>query len=320
MYRGVDGLIREKDEKKLRKEVSPDLTPYEKYARYIYERIGAIVSIDVMKRDIVRKKLDKAGLTAITVEEYVTFYTFTAIICFVMGLIAGIILFFTNIIPGITVLPFELRVVLILPISSSFAALGLYLTKNYPDTLYKRNIEEIERELPDFLRALALEQCMHVKIEESLENIAEGDFGPISKIVGVVLRKTRAGGMTLAEALREVADNTGSDNLATAFKQLAIAVESGANIEAPLWNLSKNADSNLINKLRAYSGKLKGLVAFYITASTVFPAMLGALLVVSSATGMAPIPEFMFYILFGLLFPGINAAIIYYMIKSEPLI
>lgn len=340
---GVDALVHERDEQAMRARLTPTLSTYERYAKGANDRIGGTLgSVDPMRRDLIRKDLDKAGFTGISVDEYITFYNMAGIVSFLAGIVlVGIGVFLAipttdqmdlmreyglDIIPSLLGPSLEWAGVLItdmavaMPIAVFISIFTLQSVKGYPKSVQKQRVEETERELPDFLRALALEQCMRVKIEESLMNVAEGDYGPISKTVGIVVRQSRAGGMSLADALKNVGDQQDSQGMATALKQLAMAVESGANIESPLWNLSKNADDTLINKLREYSGKLKGLVAFYITTSTVFPAMLGALMVVAVSSGMADMPTFMFYIIFGGIFPLINAAIIWYMISSEPVI
>ena len=340
---GVDSLVHERDEQAMRTRLTPSLSTYERYAKGAKDRIGGTLgSVDPMRRDLLRKDLDKAGFTGISVEEYITFYNVAAIVAFLAGIVlVGIGVFLAipttdqmdimreyglDLIPTMLGPSLEWVGVLItdmavaMPIAVFISLFTLNSVKGYPKSVQKQRMEETERELPDFLRALALEQCMHVKIEESLMNVSQGDYGPISKTVGIVVRQSRAGGMSLADALKNVGDQQDSQGMGTAFKQLAIAVESGANIESPLWNLSKNADDTLINKLREYSGKLKGLVAFYITTSTVFPAMLGALMVVAVSSGMADMPTFMFYVIFGGIFPLINAAIIWYMISSEPVI
>ena len=85
---GVDALVHERDEQAMRARLTPALSTYERYAKSAKDRIGGnLGSADPMRRDLIRKDLDKAGFTGISVEEYITFYNVAGILGFLAGIV-----------------------------------------------------------------------------------------------------------------------------------------------------------------------------------------------------------------------------------------
>jgi len=185
----------------------------------------------------------------------------------------------------------------------------------YPALAKKRRAEEIERDLPLFLRNASVDLGLGMAFEKMLESSCEG-YGELSgemrKAVGEI-----NSGRPVQQSLLHFTSRVDSLSLKRSVMQLCFSYENGFDCEG----MCKLADE-LIQQQRIKSREFAAKQAFFgllfIAASTIVPALFSAYVMVGSAFLSLTFSATDIVVFFAFVFPLADVAILLYLSEAKP--
>jgi len=187
--------------------------------------------------------------------------------------------------------------------------------KRIPKVISKTRANFIEADLPIAIRAMAIQLNMKVPFDAALQNIADTNYRCSLELKRVMKEVT--GGASIPEALYNMSERVDSTIVRKIIVQLVRNYEEGTDGEA----LKKNADELIsIQKVRfrEFSAQLSFLGLFFIAFACIAPTLFLTYSLVASMFLNTNLSSNDIWIMFTLIFPLINAAIILYIKAKTP--
>ena len=200
----------------------------------------------------------------------------------------------------------------------SFFIFFYFLHIFYPKIIARKVADEINRNLIFAMRDTLIQVSSGVPLYTAMGNIAEGNYGPVSaefKKVGADMR----GGISMTEALENMALRTKSEFLKKASWQLITAVRAGTNIATALRSVIDSLLEYQMRLVKEYNADLNVIVLAYMLVSTVVPTIGITAMVIFSVFGIWAItPEFFLFIVSGSFI--VQIMIIGYVYSRRPMV
>ncbi len=206
---------------------------------------------------------------------------------FVMNLIA--FLFAVRLAPKMALL--VAPVVGVLAAALIFAQLAFY-----PKIQVKKKVRDIDSHLVFALRTILVEIKSGVSLFDSMNTIADGNYGEISKEFKKTIEKINTGGIE-----ENVLDDMASNNPSLFFRrtiwQLVNGLKSGADISAVITSLVDSLIKEQKNQVKLYGAALKLLSLVYMMLGVIVPALGLTLLIILSTFPQIKIAEIYFWVM-----------------------
>lgn len=175
--------------------------------------------------------------------------------------------------------------------SAIFFLVAIDLFMAYPYLIVMRKVDTIEEDLPNALRQMADTLKAGGTYEAALRQVATSEYGPLTKEIELVLRKTEEG-ESLEDALKDFAKNSYSRLVQRTVTVINDTLKAGAGLADVLDDIADDMrEMHRIEKERQAETLLQ--VLFMIAAGTfIAPAILGLVssiivLFISSASQLA---------------------------------
>lgn len=199
---------------------------------------------------------------------------------------------------------------------SAFAFTAVFFCSlHYPALAKKRRAEEIERDLPLFLRNASVDLGLGMAFEKMLESACDG-YGELSremrKAVGEI-----SSGRPVQQSLLGLASRVDGLSVKRSVMQLCFSYENGFDGEG----LRKLADEFIQQqriKSREFAAKQAFFGLLFIAASTIVPALFSAYVMVGSAFLSLTFSATDIVIFFAFVFPLADVAILLYLSEAKP--
>ncbi len=179
---------------------------------------------------------------------------------FGISLIIGLLCYNYNIHPVFALLLF--------PFITTFIFFYVML---YPHAKIIHRKWEIDREVIFASRHILISLRSGMPLYDALLGTAEG-YGEVSKEIEEIMRRTTAG-VPLNHAIRDVAEQTPSENLKRILLQISNALTSGGDVGNALEAITEQISSEQLTSLKAYGQKLNPFIMFYMMFAIIFPSI-----------------------------------------------
>lgn len=292
--------------------------PLVKFFGKIYTSLGTpIEKMEGLLEKSIGKRLEKrlnAARMDYSVEQYLALTIITMIIA-TAGTFGGLfLLFLMGIVP------------IILPIVGSLLALitVLGMALLIPRSKAKKIGNEVEKELPFALRHMSIEIRAGVGIYETMQSIANSNYGRLSKGFDWVLSNIEKG-VSTEDALEAWAERTDSDNVRRVVSHIVRALRTGGNLSDVMVEIAEDVSFQRRQKIADFSEKLNLVGLFLMMSAIVFPIMIAILTTIGSTPqiqrflGFFAIfsPQFLMLVFF-VIVPGLLFVFMYYIKASDP--
>lgn len=259
------------------------------------------------------KKLSAARMDY-SVEQYLALTVISMIIASVGTFGALLVLYFMDMIP------------IFIPIVGSVimlaAVLGLALV--IPRSKAKKIGNDVEKELPFALRHMSIQIRAGVGIYETMQSIANSDYGRLSDGFNWVLENIEKG-VSTEDALEAWAERTESENVRRVVSHIVRAIRTGGNLSDVMIEIAEDVSFQRRQKISDFSEKLNLLGLFLMMSAIVFPIMISILTTIGSTPqiqkylGFFAIfsPQFLILVFF-IIVPGLLLIFMYYIKASDP--
>ena len=186
---------------------------------------------------------------------------------------------------------------------------------NYPSTLVRKKVRNIEVNLLPALRAMTVQLTAGVTFYSALKNIARSNYGVISEEFQKAITAMESGTPAI-EALERVSRDNPSIFFRRAIWQIVTGMQVGADITNVLKEIVKSLIQEQVTEIQSYGGKLSPLSMFYMVIGIIFPALTVTFVLILS-TFVQALGNMYKYVLFGVLAMVILMQIIFLgLIKS----
>jgi len=162
--------------------------------------------------------------------------------------------------------------------------LFIYLYR--PRQLCKSRAYRIEQGLVFGLEAIRIEMFSGVSFTQSLQHLAEKDYGEFSRELRWVLKETTKHG--LKSALEMSAERNPSKIYRRSVWQIVNSLETGADINANLTFIVGDLKNQQETEAMRYGKSIERYMTFYIMGAIVFPALAIIVVQTLSSLGIAP--------------------------------
>lgn len=181
----------------------------------------------------------------------------------------------------------------------SFFIFFYFLHIFYPKIIAGKIAGEIDRDLIFAMRDILIQVSSGIPLYTAMENIAKGDYRYVSAEFKKVGGDMRAG-ISMTEALENMALRTKSEFLKKASWQLITAVRAGSNLTTALRSVIDLLLEHHIRVIRKYNADLNVIVLAYMLISTVLPTVGITAMVIFSVFGIWAItPDFFLFMVAG---------------------
>ncbi|MFB6191467.1 MAG: type II secretion system F family protein [Candidatus Nanohaloarchaea archaeon] len=206
-------------------------------------------------------------------------YTFGA---FFLGMFTGLVYTATNL--SSTSMAMAVRLVIGLPMALAVMVFGfMYI---YPSQKAKRRKNDIEDNLPfalNHLSAIATSGIPPSSMFQLLQGFEE--YGAISEEAGEISRRVNVFGEDLTTALREVADNSPSEDWSEVLYGMLSTVETGGNMEDYIKEKAEEALFDFKMEREKEIERLSTYASFYTAILIAAPVFLVVILSVMNLLG-----------------------------------
>ncbi|MBN2013539.1 MAG: type II secretion system F family protein [Candidatus Altiarchaeota archaeon] len=198
-------------------------------------------------------------------------------------------------------------------------ALFFFLFLIYPSILAGKKAEQIERDLIFALKDILLEINSGSTIYSALIEVANSEYGMVSKEIENVVRKVDTG-TPLEDALEKLALKTTSENFKNAIWQLVNTLRAGSDIEDALRELIRNMNIDHRAKIRNYAQELNVMVLIYLLFAVVIPTIaITMLIIIGPFISMSLGLDIIFYLILSVSFV-IQIMLIEFMKSRRPVV
>ncbi|HIH09089.1 MAG TPA: type II secretion system F family protein [Candidatus Diapherotrites archaeon] len=173
----------------------------------------------------------------------------------------------------------------------------------FPAILLKKKVREVERNLVFALRTILVEIKAGVTLFDSINIVAEGDNGQVSKELKKAVEKIETGAFQ-NEALDELAENNPSIHFRRAIWQLVNGLKAGSDVSIVMQALVEGLTREKENQVRKYGNSLKLLSLLYMMLGAIIPALGLTFLIILSTFPQIAVDETMFWGMLGFIVLG----------------
>lgn len=209
-----------------------------------------------------------------------------------------------------------LRVILLILLSLMTMVFFLFLHLFYPKMIAKSVAERIDRELIFAMRDLLIQLSSGVPLFNAIENVANSNYGYVSREFTIVSTHVK-GGASLLDEVEAMAVRTQSEYLKKTSWQMATAIRSGSNVTSTIKGVVKMLVDYQFTLTKSFNAELNFIVLIYLMVSSVLPTIGTTVLVIFSVFGMLGVTPEVFMTLVGMSFFG-QAAVIGYVKLKRP--
>lgn len=166
----------------------------------------------------------------------------------------------------------------------------------YPAIIVKKKIRNIERNLVFALRTMLIEVKSGVSLFDTMNVIAEGDYGLVSREIREAVEEIETG--TEEEtALQSIATRNPSLFFRKALWQLVNSMKAGADIAVAMQEIVNSMGKEQMIEINRYGGSLRLLSLVYMMIGVIMPAMGMTLLIILSSFPQMKIGNELFLVL-----------------------
>ncbi len=196
--------------------------------------------------------------------------------------------------------------------SALCSALALAFFASGPRRQLDLRARKIEMHLPFALMQLSAEQNIGIPFAQSLQRLAESDYGELSAGLGIHLSKARICGSSVPEALLLFAGSNRSRLLKRAMSQVVSAYEHGNKEGAgePMRGMALELLARQKSEAKEFSAKIGTFSVAFVVVSAVMPALFCAYLLVGSSFMEVPFDAASARLIIAALFPAIDIAML----------
>lgn len=230
--------------------------------------------------------LRNAQLT-ISAENYAVGAVFSAILWGILACIFLIVIVAIRAMSGPIVVLLPLGGLYLVTIG--FLVLHLY----YPRILSHSVATKIDRGLTFAARDMLIQISSGIPLFSVLANIGDGDYGQVSVEFRRVVNETRSG-VSLTEALENMAVRNQSKYLKKTAWQLITAMRAGANLTTALRGIIKLLVDYQMRLNKSYNAELNFIVLIYLLVAAVLPTVGTTVLVIFSVFGVLGVTPALF--------------------------
>ncbi|MBS3058519.1 MAG: type II secretion system F family protein [Candidatus Diapherotrites archaeon] len=188
----------------------------------------------------------------------------------------------------------KLALLMALTVGGVVGFLVLIQLGSFPAILVKRKVRDIERNLVFALRAMLIEIKSGVSLFDSLNMIAQGDYGAVSLEFKQAVEEIDTG-TSEEEALQKIATQNPSLFFRKAIWQLVSGMKAGADVSIVMQELVATIGKEQRIEINRYGGSLRLLSLIYMMMGVIMPAMGLTLLIVMSSFPQIKIVNEMFW-------------------------
>lgn len=255
-----------------------------------------------------------AGRMDYSVEQYLALTIAATVFLTLITFTAFFILNFL----GFISLMISTLIVLTLPL------LTLAVAMLIPQSRANRVGKEVEKQLPFALRHMSIQVRAGVGIYDTMESIANSDYGRLSEGFRWVLDNIEKG-MSTEDALEAWGRRTKSQSVRRVVGHIVRAIRTGGNLSNIMVEIAEDVSFERRTKIADFAEKLNLLGLFLMMSAIVFPVMIAIL----SAIGSAPqiqkylgffsifSPTFLMLVFF-ILVPSMLGIFLFYVRVSDP--
>lgn len=197
-----------------------------------------------------------------------------------------------------------------------FFILAFLLHLIYPKLILGKIASKENKDLLFALREITTQINGGVPLFDAMKNVAESDYGYISKDFEGVVRDIESG-TSESDALKKLVIKTESRFLKKAVWQMINALESGASMEVALPGIIKTLEEHLVREIKDYSSNMNFLMLVYMLGAAAVPSLgITFLVLLSVFSGLGVTMETILLLVMGS--AAIQLAIIGYMSTTRP--
>jgi pilus assembly protein TadC len=172
----------------------------------------------------------------------------------------------------VALLLFFLRFKLLVSLISFFAILSLVLS--VPITIRNTRISQIESDLPDVLKHMAMVLKAGGTTEAAVEEVSNAGYGPLSVDLKSCLKQLREG-RSFEDVLKEVAENSGSTLFQRCITIIVDAKKAGAGLADIMLSLSDDMKDLTRVKRERYSRTTMHVIFLILASFLLSPFIFG---------------------------------------------
>jgi len=143
---------------------------------------------------------------------------------------------------------------------------------NYPKIRANKRVKEIEKNLLSSLRTILIQINSGVSLFDSLIYISRSDYGEISKVFSVMVKRVNTGTSQI-KALEEISEANPSPFFRKAIWQLINGMKAGSDISKVLEEIIDSLSSEQIIQIETYGSQLNPLAMFYMLIVIIVPSL-----------------------------------------------
>ncbi len=212
-----------------------------------------------------------------------------------MGAIYFVIGFILALLIGIRLLPDSYLLAALIG-GALFSGFVMMQTALYPKMKGKQKIREVERNLIFALRTMAVEIKSGVSLFDSLNIIAEGDYGALSNEFRKAVKEIETG--TIEEiALEKIARYNPSLFFRRSIWQIINGMKAGSDVSSVMEELVSTMIREEKLQITKYGNSMKILSLMYMMLGVIIPSLGVTFLIVLSSFPQMQLGEMLFWIL-----------------------
>ena len=187
----------------------------------------------------------------------------------------------------------------------------------YPKIKKQNDYASFSKELPYALRQLATELRAGKSLFDSLDSVANSDYGILSLEFSRVLEEIKYGEST-ENAFLNLEKRVDSKALSRTIYEILTSLRIGANLSNSLSIIADDVNFDIRMKLKEYSEKLNAFVMIYTFLAILAPVILLTMLLAASVVIGDLVPGDLILILYSVFFPMIIVFLGISIKKLEP--
>lgn len=187
----------------------------------------------------------------------------------------------------------------------------------YPKMNKDKSRSEISKELPYALRQMVTELRSGKGLHDTINSIANSDYGALSFEFSRVIEEIKYGENT-EKALINMSNRVSSDGLNRAVQQIVGTLRTGGNLASTLNIIAEDISYDLQIKLKDYSQKLNAFIMIYTFLAILGPVILLIMLMAASTVMGDIVPSNVVIIMYVFFFPMIVVFMGLMIKKLEP--
>ena len=203
-----------------------------------------------------------------------------------------------------------------LAILLSFILISLFILY-YPKIKRQNDYSSFSKELPYALRQLATELRSGKSLFDSLDSVANSDYGVLSLEFSRVLEEIKYGEST-ENAFLNMERRVDSKALSRVIYEILTSLRIGSNLSGSLSVIADDVNFDIRMKLKEYSEKLNAFIMIYTFLAILAPVIILTMLLAASVVIGDLVPGDLVLILYGVFFPMIIVFLGFAIKKLEP--